>query len=108
MIEGKRGYGCSGWREGCPFVLWKTHRDQSLSVGQIRELLQRRVLLEPITPRVEGGVILHLTDSGAVVEIPVPSRRPRGESVPKRRRRTASGRKDREHVRPRPPRSGSP
>ena len=23
VIEGKRGFGCSGWREGCPFVLWR-------------------------------------------------------------------------------------
>ena len=93
VIEGKRGYGCSGWREGCPFVLWKAYRDQPLSVGQIRELLQRRVLLEPTALGCAGGVILHLTDSGAVVEIPVPSRRPRGEPVPKRNRRSASGRK---------------
>ncbi len=26
VIEGKRGYGCSGWRDGCPFVLWREYR----------------------------------------------------------------------------------
>jgi DNA topoisomerase-3 len=102
VIEGKRGYGCSGWRAGCPFALWKTHKDQPLSVGQIRELLQRRVLLEPIALGGADGVILYLTDSGAVVDITVPSRRPLGETVPKRGRRTASGR---ERSRARPPAS---
>ena len=24
IIEGKKGYGCSGWKEGCPFVLWRS------------------------------------------------------------------------------------
>jgi DNA topoisomerase-3 len=92
VIEGKRGYGCSGWRQGCPFVLWGTYRDQPLSVGQIRELVQKRVLLEPVVAEGVGAVILHLTDSGAVVEIPVPSRRPRAGAA-KGRRRGASGRK---------------
>jgi DNA topoisomerase-3 len=90
VIEGKKGYGCSGWREGCPFVLWKTYNDQPLSIGQIRELLQRRVLLGPITGA--NAVILHLTNTGAVVDIPVPSPEPRGEAAPFRRRTTA-GRK---------------
>ena len=26
VIAGKRGFGCSGWREGCPFVLWREYR----------------------------------------------------------------------------------
>lgn len=23
IIEGKKGYGCSGWKEGCKFTIWK-------------------------------------------------------------------------------------
>ena len=42
VIEGKRGFGCSGWREGCPFVLWREYQGRSLGDDQIRELLQRR------------------------------------------------------------------
>ena len=30
VIEGKRGFGCSGWREGCPFVLWREYRGRPL------------------------------------------------------------------------------
>ncbi len=48
-----------------------------LGDDKVRELLQRRVLLRPVT--VEGAleVILHLTDSGALAEIPVPTSGPR-------------------------------
>jgi DNA topoisomerase-3 len=77
VIEGKRGFGCSGWREGCPFVLWKEYRGQPLQLAQVRELLQRRVLLRPLTFEGTGAVILQLADAGVVLEIPVPRDEPR-------------------------------
>jgi DNA topoisomerase-3 len=77
VIEGKRGYGCSGWRDGCPFVLWREYRGRALGEGQIRELLQRRVLLEPVTIEGAGAVVLQLMDSGDLAEIPVPRGEPR-------------------------------
>ena len=93
VIEGKRGYGCSGWRDGCPFVLWREHRDLSLSEDQVRELLQHRVL-GPLSIEGSGSVLLHLTDNGALTEIPVPTGRPRGPAKPKRGGpRTAGSRK---------------
>jgi DNA topoisomerase III len=72
VIAGKRGYGCSGWRDGCRFVLWREFRDQTLTEDQVRELLQRRVLG---TTTLDGPakVIVHLTDTGALTEIPVPA-----------------------------------
>ena len=80
VIEGNRGYGCSGWRESCPFVLWKEYKGCALTVGQVRELLQRRVLTHP--PAFEGssGKILHLSDAGALLEIQVPQGSPRPEA----------------------------
>jgi DNA topoisomerase III len=72
VIAGKRGYGCSGWRDGCPFVLWREYRDQTLTEDQVRELLERRVL-GPVTPDDPAPVVLHLTDNGALTEIPVPT-----------------------------------
>ncbi len=72
VIAGKRGYGCSGWRDGCPFVLWREYRDHPLTEDQIRELLQRRVL-GPLTIDGSVEVVLHLTDNGALTEIPVPT-----------------------------------
>lgn len=80
VIAGKRGFGCSGWREGCSFVLWKEYRGQPLDLAQIRELLQRRVLLRPLTLEGTGEVILQLTATGAILEIPVPQGRPRGST----------------------------
>ncbi len=73
VIQGKRGFGCSGWRDGCPFVLWPEYKDQTLSVADIRQLLQQRVLMRPV--RIEGGeVILTLTASGQLSEIALPSK----------------------------------
>lgn len=68
VIQGNKGYGCSKWREGCSFVLWKNYKGVELNLGQIRSLLQKRILLQPV-----GGVILSLSDQGELTEIPIPS-----------------------------------
>lgn len=74
VIQGNRGFGCSGWREGCAFVLWPEYGDQTLSVADIRQLLQHRVLMRPL--RIEGRpeAILMLTAHGQLTEIPLPSK----------------------------------
>ncbi len=72
VIEGKRGYGCSGWRDGCPFVLWREYRGHTLGEEQIRELLQRRVILEPLVIDGASEVIVQLLDSGVLTDVPVP------------------------------------
>jgi DNA topoisomerase-3 len=71
VIEGKRAYGCSGWREGCPFVLAREHDGKALAVDQVREILQRRILAWP------PGAILHLTDPGELATLRVPVGEPR-------------------------------
>jgi DNA topoisomerase-3 len=94
VIEGKRGFGCSGWREGCPFVLWKEYRGRLLELAQVRDLLQHRVLLRPIVVEGADPVILQLTDAGAVLEIPVPQgepRRPAGGSKAEQASRRKGG-----------------
>lgn len=76
VIEGKRGYGCSGWRDGCTFVLWREYRGHPLGEEQVRELLQRRVILEPLA--IDGGeVVIQLLDSGMLTDVPVPVGLPR-------------------------------
>jgi DNA topoisomerase III len=89
VIEGRRGFGCSGWHEGCPFVLWREYRGHALGDEQIRELLQRRVLLGPMTFGDPVEVILTLTDSGALTEIPVPSGRPQRPASSEGRKRVS-------------------
>jgi DNA topoisomerase-3 len=58
-------------------VLWREYKGQTLDEDQIRELLQRRVLLEPVTIEGAGAVVLQLMDSGDLAEIPVPTGGPR-------------------------------
>ncbi len=67
IIEGKKGYGCSGWKEGCSFVLWKEYKGTLLNLRQIQSLLQRKILLEPL-----GKTILYLSEKGSVMEVALP------------------------------------
>ncbi|CAN5906543.1 DNA topoisomerase 3 [soil metagenome] len=91
VIEGRRGFGCSGWKEGCPFVLWREHKGLRLADDQIRELLQGRVLRQPLRREGSGEVILQLADSGDLLEIPVPTGSPR-QPIGKAGRRPTAGR----------------
>jgi DNA topoisomerase-3 len=83
VIEGKRAFGCSGWRDGCRFVLPREHEGLELSPAQVRELLQCRVTLEPVTlPGASGPQVLRLTDTGVVTPVPVPAARPPPQRAP--------------------------
>lgn len=43
VIEGKRGYGCSAWKTGCRFVVWKTMSDRRISKEMVRVLLKKGI-----------------------------------------------------------------
>lgn len=68
VIRGRRGYGCSGWREGCPFVLWPEYKDARLTESQIRTLIQDRLLPQPVAVK-GGAVFLALDDYGEIIEL---------------------------------------
>jgi len=68
IIKGNKGYGCSKWREGCSYVLWKEYKGIELNDGQIRSLLQKKILLQSI-----NNAILTLSDGGELMEIQLPS-----------------------------------
>ncbi len=85
VIQGKQGYGCSAWKDGCKFVLWPTYKDYELNAGEIRELLQHGVLQRPIEFAGVGRVVLSMSDSGAVTDIPVPEREPRSGRAKRKR-----------------------
>ncbi len=68
VIEGKKGYGCSGWKEGCSFVIWKEYKQVSLSAHQVRRLLQHKILLDPVLISSEK-VILYLSSQGTLREV---------------------------------------
>ena len=40
IIEGKRGFGCSGYKEGCKFVLWKEKSGKVITLSQAQRLLK--------------------------------------------------------------------
>jgi DNA topoisomerase-3 len=102
VIQGNRGYGCSAWKDGCKFVLWSTYKDCELSPTDIRELLQRRILLRPIELAGARQAILTLTCTGEVTEIAAPTpeqqagdiKRKRSGSPRSRKRSAGSAKKD--------------
>lgn len=73
VVEGKRDFGCSRWREGCTFVLRRELDGIPLDVGQIRLLLQRRLIAWPPTGEQAGQMYLYLSDTGAVFPLDPPS-----------------------------------
>ena len=94
IIRGKRGWGCSGWREGCSCVVWPEYEDAALSDDQIRELCQRRLLSAPV--RLNGqDAILYLSHHGHVLHVGLPERsqQQRGRKRPtaSRQRRKGAG-----------------
>lgn len=72
VIRGKRAYGCSGWREGCKFVLEPIYKDLTLTQNQIQSLLQLHIISTPL--RINGeSRLLVLAHTGAVMDINLPS-----------------------------------
>ena len=39
LIEGKRGWGCDRWRDGCQFVIWYETAGRRLTDAQLRSLI---------------------------------------------------------------------
>jgi DNA topoisomerase-3 len=40
VIEGEKGFGCSAWKEGCKFVLWKDFKGSPISTRTATQLLR--------------------------------------------------------------------
>jgi DNA topoisomerase-3 len=43
VVEQDRSYGCSGWRGGCQFAIWKTIAGKKVSARTAQALLRRGV-----------------------------------------------------------------
>jgi DNA topoisomerase-3 len=41
LLAGKRGWGCSRWREGCGFVIWFETAGRRLTDAQLRDLVEK-------------------------------------------------------------------
>ena len=56
IIEGKRGYGCSRFREGCRFVIWKEQHGKLLTPTMLKALLTKGTTSLLSFSRPEGSV----------------------------------------------------
>ncbi|GIP14885.1 DNA topoisomerase [Paenibacillus montaniterrae] len=69
IIKGKRGYGCSNYKSGCGFVIWKDSFGRELTDSQIKALAEkgktaRLKLIMSNGEEVQGKIILKNRSSG--------------------------------------------
>ncbi len=72
IVKGRRAYGCSAWKEGCPYVLEPHYGEITLTPLQIQTLLQLRIIANPVQLNGEPRLLL-LSHTGRVMEIQMPS-----------------------------------
>jgi len=72
IIKGKRAYGCSGWKEGCPFVLEAEYKGVTLTPRQIQTLLQLCILPQPVRFDDEPRILI-LSTQGQIMDLRLPS-----------------------------------
>ncbi|AOZ91086.1 type IA DNA topoisomerase [Paenibacillus crassostreae] len=69
IFMGRKGYGCSHYKEGCKFVIWKENHGRTLSGSQVKALIEKgktgklKLSLEDGTPS-EGRLVLHNMETG--------------------------------------------
>jgi DNA topoisomerase-3 len=68
LITGKRGWGCSRWRQGCAFVVWFEFAGRRLTDAQLRDLVAKGKTRKATwstanRAKVSGRLVLDLTAS---------------------------------------------
>jgi DNA topoisomerase-3 len=79
VIKGREHYGCSGWKEGCNFVLKCSGFSVDINAGTAAELLRNHASLTPHLLTVDGKPVfgkLHLQKDGTVTYEPIDSKSP--------------------------------
>ncbi|MBW6521562.1 MAG: DNA topoisomerase 3 [Desulfoarculaceae bacterium] len=72
VIKGNRAYGCSGWQEGCPFVLEPECKGLTLTARQVQALLQLHILPHPVRIDDEPRLLI-LSTQGQPMDLRLPS-----------------------------------
>ena len=72
VIKGKKAYGCSGWKEGCTYVLEPNCKELSLTPKQIQVLLQQHILPHPVRIDDEPRILI-LSTQGMPMDLKLPS-----------------------------------
>jgi DNA topoisomerase-3 len=58
LMAGRRGWGCTRWREGCSFVIWFEVAGRRLSVAQLRDLVEKgKTRKSKWAPRGDASVV---------------------------------------------------
>lgn len=55
VIEGKNGYGCSGFKDGCRFIIWKKARTGMMSRSRVTKGVVRKLLKSDWTDEIRDG-----------------------------------------------------
>ena len=55
VIEGKSGYGCSGYADGCRFIIWKKAKSGMMSKAKVTRGMVRKLLKSSWTDDVRDG-----------------------------------------------------
>jgi DNA topoisomerase-3 len=72
VIKGRAAYGCSGWKEGCAYVLSADYKGLTLTQNQIQVLLQMHILPHPV--QIDGEPrLLILSTQGQPMDLSLPS-----------------------------------
>ncbi|MCU6708171.1 DNA topoisomerase 3 [Paenibacillus sp. J5C_2022] len=71
IFMGRKGYGCSHYREGCTFVIWKEAFGRQLTDLQVKALIEKGKtaklkLRQPDGSAVQGRLLLRSAESGAL------------------------------------------
>ncbi len=72
VVKGKRAYGCSGWKDGCAFVLEPECKGVALTAKQIQVLLQQHILKQPVRIEEEPRMLI-LSTQGMVMDLGLPA-----------------------------------
>ncbi|MDH5297613.1 MAG: DNA topoisomerase, partial [Desulfobulbaceae bacterium] len=72
VVKGKRAYGCSGWKEGCAFVLEPEWQGVPLTARQVQVLLQQRILPQPVRINDEPRLLI-LSTQGMPMDLQLPA-----------------------------------
>ena len=51
IVEGQKGYGCTNWRNGCKFIIWKTIAKKEITLDLVQLILK-----DQVTPQLEGFI----------------------------------------------------
>lgn len=81
VIKGRKAYGCSAWKEGCPFVLEASYQEIKLSPSQIQTLLQQHILPHPVRIN-DAPRLLILSTQGMIMDLRPPSAERQQKTAP--------------------------